>query len=97
MTCKVGFLLVWEVVIAAVSGHQTVKRQINLPNVSVGCVAGFLGLSDADQQCLIEVGESLSLEGSIINVELSPAQLDRACEPTGCRNAIALLFQACEV
>jgi len=90
-------ILVWVVLIATVSGHQTAKRQINLPNVSIGCVAGFLGLSNAEQQCLIELGESLSLEGSIINVELSPAQLDRTCEPTGCRNAVVQLFQACEV
>ena len=90
-------LLAWVLVIAAANGHQTAKRQISLPNVSIACVAGFLGLSSAEQQCLIELGESISLQGSIINIELSPAQLDRACGPTGCRSGLLRLVQACEV
>jgi len=90
-------LLAWVLAIVAVSGHQTAKRQISLTSVSIKCVAGFLRLSDAVQQCLIELGESISLEGSIINIELSPAQLDRACGPTGCRSGLVQLVEACEV
>lgn len=88
----------WVLVIgSAVHGHQVAKRQLYLPSVSLGCVTGFFSLEPTQQQCLFGFGDSISINGSSINIELSPSELDRACGVAGCRIGLTKLIEACEV
>ena len=78
----------------------TVCSQLQLPsNISAECIAAFFSLNPADRDCLLSVGENISINGgnSTLTIQLTPAQLDLACGHVGCQRALTTLIEACEV
>ena len=92
-------LFTWVLSLAAgvVRSHQANRRQINLPEISPGCISAFFSLEASDAACLLRLGESVGFENGTITIELTTDQLDFACGSPNCERAFLTLIEACEV
>ena len=92
-------LFTWVLLLAAavVRSHQIKRRQISLPEISLGCISAFISLERSDLACLARLGESVGFENSTITIELTEDQLDFACGSSSCQRAFRTLIEACEV